>query len=111
MLLHLDPQVVKKTYVSKVEYPNSSLKQNRNYEVGVVLSDRYGRQSSVILNKPTQSSTIFSPYFDSSLIQKNWPGDSIKMLFNSPIGPTNADQTNGWPGIYTVTQVVLIIIH
>jgi hypothetical protein len=22
------------------------------------------------------------------------------MLFNSPIGPTNADQTNGWPGIY-----------
>jgi hypothetical protein len=94
------PASGEKTYVSKVEYPNSSLKQNRNYEVGVVLSDRYGRQSSVILNKPTQSSTIFSPYFDSSLIQKEWPGDSIKMLFNSPIGPTNADQTNGWPGIY-----------
>lgn len=94
------PASGEKTYVSKVEYPNSSLKQNRNYEVGVVLSDRYGRQSSVILNKPTQSSSIFSPYFDNSLVQKEWPGDSIKMLFNSPIGPASADQTNDWPGIY-----------
>jgi len=94
------PASDEKVYSSKVEYPNSSVKQNRNYEVGIVLSDRYGRQSSVILNKPAQSSTIFSPYFDLSLIQKNWPGDSIKILFNSPIGPSNPDQTNGWPGIY-----------
>jgi len=94
------PASEEKVYSSKVEYPNSSVKQNRNYEVGVVLSDKYGRQSSVILNKPTQSSTVFLPYFDSSLIQKQWPGNSIKILFNSPIGPTNADQTNGWPGIY-----------
>ena len=94
------PASPEKTYVSKVEYPSSSLKQNRNYEVGVVLSDRYGRQSSVILNRPSQSSTVFSPYFDNSLVQKEWPGDSIKIKFNSPIGPSSPDQTTGWPGIY-----------
>jgi len=32
-------------FTSRAEYPNSSLKQNRNYQVGVVLADRYGRQS------------------------------------------------------------------
>jgi hypothetical protein len=45
---------------SKVEYPNSSLKQNRNYQVGVVLSDRYGRQSSVILSNNKESVTVGS---------------------------------------------------
>ena len=86
--------------VSKVEYPNSSVKQNRNYQVGVVLSDRYGRQSTVILNDINQGSTIYHPYFGKGLEQNEWPGDSIKMLFNSPVGPTAADQTNEWPGLY-----------
>ena len=52
------------------EYQNHTLKQDRNYQVGVVLSDRYGRQSDVILssiNTNSQSSslkgsTIFNPY-------------------------------------------------
>ena len=35
---------------SNVSYPNSSLKQNRNYQVGIVLQDRYGRSSDVILS-------------------------------------------------------------
>ena len=41
---------------SIIEYPNHSVKTNRNYQVGVVLSDRYGRSSSVILsnNKDTK---------------------------------------------------------
>ncbi len=86
--------------VSKVEYPNSSLKQNRNYQVGIVLCDRYGRQSSVILNKSNQPSTIYHPYFTAELDQTSWPGDSIKILFNSPIGPASPDQTNEWPGLY-----------
>ena len=33
-----------------VQYPTQSLKHNRNYQVGIVLSDRYGRQSDVILS-------------------------------------------------------------
>jgi hypothetical protein len=52
------------------EYPNHTLKQNRNYQVGVVLSDRYGRQSAVILSSvdtastssTAKGSTFFHPY-------------------------------------------------
>ena len=36
---------------SEIEYPNHVLKQNRSYTLGVVLSDRYGRQSDVILSE------------------------------------------------------------
>tara|TARA_R110000782_G_scaffold84856_1_gene165301 strand:+ start:4068 stop:7283 length:3216 start_codon:yes stop_codon:yes gene_type:complete len=35
---------------STIAYPNHTVKQNRNYQVGIVLSDRYGRQSDVILS-------------------------------------------------------------
>ena len=35
---------------SEIEYPEHTLKQNRNYQVGIVLSDRYGRQSTTILS-------------------------------------------------------------
>tara|TARA_Y100000385_G_scaffold277709_1_gene325045 strand:- start:2498 stop:6472 length:3975 start_codon:yes stop_codon:yes gene_type:complete len=41
---------------SIISYPNHSLKQNRTYQVGVVLSDKYGRQSDVILSKDEESS-------------------------------------------------------
>ena len=54
------------------EYQNHTLKQNRSYQVGVVLSDRYGRQSTTILSsidsintsdgKILQGSTVFAPY-------------------------------------------------
>ena len=96
---------------SVIEYPNSSLKTNRNYQVGVVLSDRYGRSSSVLLsnNKKTvkvgQSSfsgdTIYSAYKDDSLgyIPGSWPGDSLKLLFNETIFSSRNPLT-GSPGLY-----------
>ena len=94
---------------SRIEYPNSSLKTNRNYQVGVVLSDRYGRQSSVILtdnkeklifgNQEYSGSTIYSPYNDESIEPDEWAGNSIKMLFNEVIGTTKNLQT-GEPGVY-----------
>ena len=93
---------------SIIEYPNHSVKENRNYQIGIVLSDRYGRQSSVILSRSTSSvivdgseytgATIFSPY--GTLIGSTWPGDSLKISFNSPIGPSNKNVTTGWPGLY-----------
>jgi hypothetical protein len=54
-------------YENFVEYPNHTLKQNRNYQVGFVLSDKYGRQSDVILSpvsatSDNKGSTIFAPY-------------------------------------------------
>jgi hypothetical protein len=40
---------------ANVSYPNHSLKQNRTYQVGLVLQDRYGRSSDVILSKFTKT--------------------------------------------------------
>jgi hypothetical protein len=96
-------------YTSIIEYPNSSLKQNRNYQAGVILSDRYSRTSTVILsnNKDTiraigqsfSGSTIYSPYNDISQTPSDWPGDSIKLLFNEAISSTKNLNT-GTPGLY-----------
>jgi len=44
--------------VSRIEYPNSTLKQNRNYQVGVILSDKFGRQSTVVLSNNETIATL-----------------------------------------------------
>ena len=96
---------------SIVEYPNHTLKQNRNYQVGVVLSDRYGRQSSVILSNnkelvtlPSGASfigdTVYSAYLPDGTEQVNWPGNSLKVLFNDPISPTAKIPQTYYPGLY-----------
>ena len=96
---------------SIIEYPNSSLKTNRNYQAGVVLSDRYGRTSSVLLsnNKDTvkvgtfsfSGDTIYSSYKNKSgfYAPNDWPGDSLKLLFNETISSFKNPQT-GTPGLY-----------
>ena len=107
---------------SGVEYPNHTLKQNRIYQVGVVLSDKYGRQSDVILAPPIFSTdvednsifsgdTFFSRYFKrnevSGLVTSsssnivNWIGSSLKMLWNSTI-PKSIPGLQGYPGLYTL---------
>jgi len=102
-------------YVSKVEYPNHTVKQNRNYQVGIVLQDRFGRSSSVILSNNTQKllnaatglafigDTIYSPYLSKSTPPQDWPGNSLKVLFNEPLLPTApvpSGTLQGWPGVY-----------
>ena len=94
---------------SKVEYPNSSLKQNRNYQVGIVLSDKFGRSSTVILSNSDSSvefsneqylgSTVFSDYINNNITADTFPGNSLKVLFNNPIpggstGIYNGDTTS-----------------
>ena len=108
ILTFTDPGTVNQR-TSKIEYPNSSLKQNRNYQVGIVLSDRFGRQSSVILssNKDIIESegstfigdTIYSSYITNGDDKQAFPGESLKVLFNNPIGPT-VNSNFAWPGIY-----------
>ena len=108
--------------MSGIEYPNHTLKQNRIYQVGVVLSDKYGRQSDVILAPPVFSTdtadnsifsgdTFFSSYFKrnevSGLVSSsssnivNWIGSSLKMLWNSTI-PKSISGLQGYPGLYTL---------
>ena len=94
---------------SEIEYPNSSLKQNRNYQVGIVLSDKFGRSSTVILSNSDSSvefsneqylgSTVFSDYINNNITADTFPGNSLKVLFNNPIpggstGIYNGDTTS-----------------
>jgi hypothetical protein len=97
------------------EYQNSTLKQNRTYQVGIVLCDKYGRQSDVILSSANSSisvndkgDTIFHAYksggfSDSDLISNTttWPGDSLKVSFNSLI-PSAILNDPGYPGLYSL---------
>ena len=92
------------------EYPSHSLKQNRNYQVGVVLSDRFGRSSSAILSNSLTSinvgglqytgSTIYSPYRASNTDSHEWPGDSLKVLFNDILGSNLPNSNTKEPGQY-----------
>lgn len=99
---------------SIIEYPNHSVKQNRNYQVGVILSDKFGRQSGVILSNSTTTlndlfgaSSLYVPYKEetspgsgipSGDIVNQWPGYSLKVLFNDTIN--GGPNTVGWPGVY-----------
>ena len=94
---------------SFIEYPNHSVKENRNYQVGVVLCDRFGRQSGVILSDSIKkddtglfgASTLYVPYSGvDDVTPSEWPGNSLKILFNSIIQPPGPDSPTGWPGLY-----------
>ena len=99
-----------KNTTSKIEYPSSSLKTNRSYQVGVILSDRFGRSSDVILTNNTSTITvgindftggdIYSPYIDNTVLPNSWPGNSLKVLFNTVIGPSNPNSSTLEPGLY-----------
>ena len=102
---------------SIIEYPNHSLKQNRTYQVGIVLEDLFGRQSGVILSNSTvgqegaggavfKAASLFVPY---RTVAENasgggnalfFPGYSLKMLFNSIIPDDSPNIATGWPGLY-----------
>ena len=104
---------------SEIEYPEHTLKQNRNYQIGIVLSDRYGRQSTTILSPiDTQiktittggndltfkGSTYYHPYKGEPVAPStndihSWPGDSLKILINAGINST-PNITTGTPGLY-----------
>ena len=88
---------------SELEYPNSVLKQNRSYKVGIVLADKFGRQSDVITS---ENSTVYCEY-------RNTPGEfisatdvyrgsSLKVDFISKI-PELLD-VPGYAGLYSETN-------
>ena len=98
------------------EYKYHNLKSRRTYQVGVVLSDIFGRQSPVLLPKSsssatsTERSTIYASArdpqtFNSSQWQdysisttntENW-GDVLRISFKQPIDNVyNASNPYGW---------------
>jgi len=84
---------------SWIEYPNHTLKQNRTYQVGIVLSDKFGRQSPVILSSSSQGSTVYAPFSTNTTIPKDWCGDALNVTFNSII-ESNKSELSGEPGLY-----------
>ena len=105
---------------AKVEYPEHTVKRNRNYQVGFVLSDRYGRESDVILssviNNNTSNgfgaSTIYFPYKSSAsgnVSVKDDIGNSLKIQINEQIRSTlnplspRFEKATGEPGLYDAT--------
>jgi hypothetical protein len=76
------------------EYPNHTVKQRRNYQVGVVLKDRFGRETPVILPADTQASTIYvnaeparnhKLYTAGNLSAEAWVGLCLQMIWQNPI--------------------------
>jgi hypothetical protein len=97
-----------------IEYPNHTIKQNRNYQVGFILADKFGRQSSVILStvdlqstsvggRVFGGSTLYAPYEDKNSMNipsvKNWFGNAIVAVVNSTVNSARDIQA-GTPGLY-----------
>jgi len=99
---------------SFVEYPNHTVKQNRNYQVGFVLSDKFGRQSPVILSPVVKTdtsnvrngSTFYHDYNSSADDVLEWFGDQVQVKVNEGIssgtGLGYPNIVTGEPGLYAV---------
>ena len=103
---------------ANIEYPEHTLKRNRNYQVGFVLSDRYGRESDVILSSAVSNnlagnsfgaSTFYFPYKPSHSNPATVLadiGNSIKIQLNEKISSTldplspDFQEATGEPGLY-----------
>ncbi len=96
-------------YYQHLEYPFHSIKQRRTYEVGIVLSDKFGRQSPVLTSTlGTSSITIAakdenfhssswsstnSTISDTSPGNANYCGDALTITFNESIPNSYAKAT------------------
>ena len=99
-------------YDNYTQFPKHTLKQNRTYQVGFVLSDRYGRQSDVILSSyddvsSIPGSTVFHPYntLDRQTTDPviEWLGDVLSIQLNETIGESGSSQ-DGYPGVYSASN-------
>ena len=103
--------------VDRLQYPTQTLKQNRSYQVGFVLADRYGRQSNVITRDPKavenelwKNDTVFAEYTNSENILSGttdpieWPGNSLKLLLNEEIPLKTPTSRANYPGLWSETN-------
>jgi hypothetical protein len=113
-IVGVGPKSLANNYNNWVEYPNHSVKQNRNYQVGFILADKFGRQSDVILSgiKLTSTTagdgtvyggdTIYNAFNSTTSDLNNWFGDALKVDIQTPITVAE-DDTLGTPGLYANT--------
>ena len=104
----LNPQTGLPSNIVTRELPLHTLKQNRSYQVGIVLFDRYGRASSVMLNdssdvsNPGKNSTIYVPYESSSKNSVKDFGTILQFNLNEAI--PSSSSIAGYPGLYSSTN-------
>ena len=79
--------------ILNIELPNHTLKQNRTYEVGIVLFDRYGRSSNVILGK--NGSSVYSPYTNGGDNPLEWFGNCLQIAFNEVLPEQKTEEYVG----------------
>ena len=94
-------------------YPYHTVKQNRNYQAGFILSDRYGRASSVVLssnddNPNIAGSTVYVPYTNFNEVDNpiddvtvyKWLGNVLRLKVNNGITQVLNNSQTGEPGLY-----------
>ena len=98
--LNYSINVREKTGDNKKEFLNHTLKQGRTYQVGLVLQDRYGRASNVIINNNSAvglNNSFFASYTDGGVDPLRWPGNCLNVSFSQKI-PTEPNAT--YMGVY-----------
>ncbi len=95
-----------KQFENWIEYPNHNVKQNRSYQVGVILADKFGRQSPVILSNFNKNSSIYVPFSENITSVKNWPGGVLNITFNDII-TSNRLESTGEPGLYATIDGII----
>ena len=90
------------------QYLLSSVKSNRTYQVGIVLSDRFGRQSPVIL--PEDSTTFVEPQGASTVVTNgtsSWTHTCLKATFTEAFSSDELYDADTNPlGWYSYRMVV-----
>jgi len=95
------------------QYLLHSVKQNREYSVGLVLSDKYGRQSTVFL--PTTNTTFVTPKAGTAITPftggtyhnpNRWNGTALNIDFGAAITDVYDSTTNpyGWDSYKVVVK-------
>ena len=95
------------------QYPYHTVKQDRSYQAGFVLSDRYGRASSVVLstndsNPDVAGSTLYVPYKTFGEIDNpatdvttyKWLGNALRLKINNGVTQITNNSQTGEPGLY-----------
>ena len=100
-------------YDNYAQYPYHTVKQNRSYQAGFVLSDRYGRASSVVLstndsNPDLAGSTLYVPYKTfgelddpiTDVTTYKWLGNVLRLKINNGVTQITNNSQTGEPGLY-----------
>jgi len=113
-------------YDNYAQYPYHTVKQDRSYQAGFVLSDRYGRASSVVLSTNDSTpgvagSTLYVPYKTfgelddpiTDVTTYKWLGNALRLKINNGVTQITNNSQTGEPGLYkswTDTSVDIVTV-